>query len=843
MTENEIHDLLGDVHWLRALARRLARDPDTADDLVQEACAIALRQDPPPQHWRSWLVGVLRTLVRAERRGTAVRQQRHAAAARDAEAEATETLVQRAEVQQLLAQAVLQLDEPYRATVLLRYFEGEPPRRIAARHGVPVATVHSRLQRAVQQLRERLDRDAGGRARWLALTVPFAWPRRAPAPTAAAAGTLRLSFAAVLVLAVGGAVWWWRTAPALPAPAPATTTAAVPAAAPVPPPAAPTVAAERTAVPPPAVDAAAPALHAVRGRVVDADGRAVAGLAISALLSSSPAVADARELRARFAESGADGGFVGELPGPVAFLMVQDRNLANVMIGTWTPGSTVVPLLVVAPRLRLAGRASTADGRPLLSGRIQLELPEDFWTRLPARVDRAQALDCATEIAADGAFAFDEVPLVAGAGLVATAAGCTPLRLPLPPASTADLRLVLDVAEAPRDAVHGRVQDAFGRPAAGAMVACGAEATRSGSDGTFVLLRPRAGAAAAVVAAVPGFAPAHGTLPAPGATDFVLQLGAETATLHGRVVDAAGPVAGARVWIADPTPFGAWAGSAMLLEYFVGGAPLAAGVEEARSAPPAAERSLGTSWTFASAPTAAFAFATTDGDGRFTVPGLLDRAYVLRAFDPRTGRFGERAAVRAATDTTLVLDDGIVRDLRGRVVAVDGTPIAAARLRQRFELFRHRARLPAGTRETIHMLDGPSAATDADGRFALLGVRLPESMFVVEGDTILPTQHSVTAAGQELQVTVERRCAVEVVLPAAGEADAVRCRDAAGKAVWLARVHGGGMDAQPVLPLHDGRSGVFVVGERAATLVLMRSDVPVREVPIVPDPQRTTFVQ
>ena len=69
--------------------------------------------------------------------------------------------------------AVLTLAEPYRATVLLRFFEGLPPRLIAARLGVPVATVHSRLQRALAQLRHQLDHDFAGRPQWLAAFAPI----------------------------------------------------------------------------------------------------------------------------------------------------------------------------------------------------------------------------------------------------------------------------------------------------------------------------------------------------------------------------------------------------------------------------------------------------------------------------------------------------------------------------------------------------------------------------------------------------------------------------------------------------------------------------------------------
>jgi hypothetical protein len=56
-------------------------------------------------------------------------------------------------------------------------------------------------------------------------------------------------------------------------------------------------------------------------------------------------------------------------------------------------------------------------------------------------------------------------------------------------------------------------------------------------------------------------------------------------------------------------------------------------------------------------------------------------------------------------------------------------------------------------------------------------------------------------------------------------------------------MHGAGMEAGTTLPLHEGRSGTFVVGERAALLLLLRGDTVVREVPIAPSPDRPIRIQ
>jgi hypothetical protein len=72
-------------------------------------------------------------------------------------------LVVRAETRLRLAHALLTLEEPYRTTLLLRFHEELPPRHIAQRQGVPVATVRTHIQRGLARLRERLEERNGKR--------------------------------------------------------------------------------------------------------------------------------------------------------------------------------------------------------------------------------------------------------------------------------------------------------------------------------------------------------------------------------------------------------------------------------------------------------------------------------------------------------------------------------------------------------------------------------------------------------------------------------------------------------------------------------------------------------
>ncbi|MEM9382693.1 MAG: RNA polymerase sigma factor, partial [Planctomycetota bacterium] len=183
---HDLQDLLDRSGWVNRLARSLVADPHAADDLVQEAWLVALRRGGPagadrPDQER-WLSAVLRNLARDRRRGEVRRRTRERETAQAAGA-ATESggaegdgavLIERLEAHRRVVEAVRDLDEPYRTAVLMRYFEGVGPARIARRLGVPVRTVHSRLHRGLSKLRERLSRDIeGGRGAWLLALLPL----------------------------------------------------------------------------------------------------------------------------------------------------------------------------------------------------------------------------------------------------------------------------------------------------------------------------------------------------------------------------------------------------------------------------------------------------------------------------------------------------------------------------------------------------------------------------------------------------------------------------------------------------------------------------------------------
>ena len=162
--------LIEHAAFARALAHSLLNDVHAAEDVVQDAWVAALVRPPaasaPP---RAWLTRVVQRFAWRRGRSSERRRSREALAARPEALSAVDDDLARAETLRRVTDAVLALEEPYRSTVLLRFYEGLDASAIAHRTRTPEATVRSRLQRALGQLRERLDREHGGdRSAWSA---------------------------------------------------------------------------------------------------------------------------------------------------------------------------------------------------------------------------------------------------------------------------------------------------------------------------------------------------------------------------------------------------------------------------------------------------------------------------------------------------------------------------------------------------------------------------------------------------------------------------------------------------------------------------------------------------
>ena len=162
MSPEESGAIAGYIPNLRRYARVLVRDPDLADDLVQDCLERAITRYhsfTPGTNLRSWLFTILLNLVRsharsAKRRGTPVPidEARNLAGI---SAPPEQPLIMRD-----LQDAFNKLPGSFQEVIVLVAMEGMAYEEAAHILDIPVGTVRSRLSRARDQLRRTLDEPA-----------------------------------------------------------------------------------------------------------------------------------------------------------------------------------------------------------------------------------------------------------------------------------------------------------------------------------------------------------------------------------------------------------------------------------------------------------------------------------------------------------------------------------------------------------------------------------------------------------------------------------------------------------------------------------------------------------
>lgn len=357
-------ELLAHGRFVRSLARTLVRDDAQADDVAQASwLAVARHPRSGVASLRGWLAQVVRNVARQEQRGERRRSAREEATApSEASGAPADAAAAQLETQQLLLVAVQQLDPKYRAVVMLRFYEELPPRAIAARLALPVATVNTQLQRALEQLRAALDaRSDGARERWLKALAPLAFEATVSVPG--------LLLAAAVVLLLIGGVWWRITAvPSDGAEAAVVATsggdggsdAALLAALPG------VVASLREAPAPLSSEA-----RIVTGRVVDAAGQPIEGATVE-LQERPDALASGGATR--LATTGADGSYAFDavaagryrlLAGKAGFTRARRRVEIDAR-SAFDRGAT----LVLFPARSVTGRVVDTAGEPVVGARL-----------------------------------------------------------------------------------------------------------------------------------------------------------------------------------------------------------------------------------------------------------------------------------------------------------------------------------------------------------------------------------------------------------------------------------------------------------------------------------------
>lgn len=800
---------------LRLAQSLLGGDLGAAEDIVQDAFAVAVSTDRVDPHQDGgWLTGVVRNLARSLRRQQARRRRHEDAIERMAADETTPEAIQASlEVQRQVVDAFSALSEPYRSTLFLRYYKDQTPTEIAAAQGVPLATVKSRLQRGLGQLRASLDaRHGGDRRAWCVALAVFASPR----PTRVVAGALAggagvlgsltmmkiaVSIAAVmLVLFLATSSFWIGGAtesptvrdpiaaqqvddgPNSPArdEAPRTGPAAL----------------ERTAL-------AEPAVATVRGRVLDCEANGLPGIQVR-----FPGRGPSGTL-----VTAADGSF--ELPRPTArggFGVMQPgwHTVVSAVFDPQHPEREM--LLVLARTARWAGRVRTPDGTPVPHARLDLpQLAAAVSASVGMSLDAATTNTFLAETDAQGNFEVLAAPIVPGLKLhVGAGPRFGRAELSAPSGVATQMDIVLDAKSSELVAI-GRVFLPDGRPAGpGIQVMFGRACTRTGTDGGYRLVareprhRPRKGDR--LVAVAPRHQPVEREAdwladPSNWPARIDLVLPGPARTLRGRVVDADdAPVPGATVWIEDMTPAGFFEDVAVFVEALSHGAPY--GVDSVQTA----------------------------ADGSFQLPGLMERSYTIGLLDTRSLQVSHHDGVTADAGEVVLRTPALdqSRRIAGRIVSQRGLPVAGVRVL--LNTTYRKVFVPGDpTAASTRSVSGNEQFTDGDGRFEIAGVPEGIENLRVEADTVMPTRWPLPTDAPlvDLEVRVSLRRNVQLVLlPGSKFAQAAKAElhDGAGRPLKLMAFTARSSRSSRHARFLEGKTPVLAVAETAAHIVLYDTD-------------------
>ncbi len=783
-------ELLSHDRWLRILVSRLVH-PDIVEDIVQDTFAQALAS-PPEKHRaiRAWLARVAANFARKKHRSDARRQRRERMQGMDPELMPdTADLVARVDAQRHVAKLVLGLDEPYRTTVLLRFFEDLSCRQIATRMNVPHATVRTRLQRALARLRKQLDDGEG--PQWRAIyTGLFAIPDLG----ASVSATIPASAAAAKVQILNGALWMTTksnllaAACVLLAAAGLTVTASSlfdgsratdiisdgrpgdgSAAA------ANTVPRQenrdgtiRAQLAPPRRHAQVGDQQGLRrrlvGQVFDRSGTPVARAPIvfeSDRLPAAPTphqselepepepnpVAGPTSVESRAAPargptlllgySHGDGSFdvqaprvSGTLRTGAGFVTLRAWQLEPDQQDPADHAPVADCLLVVAPAVRVSGFARNPEGKRLAGVRCFADV--GALAAYPGILDRTLEYEGpARQTDARGQFTLDRVPAIPEARLIFWASGYKRTGFVVPTQDTTDLEIVMEPDASAKARLTGRVQDSAGRPVADAHVTFGVTArTRTGTDGCFLLETDDLWSEHPLVAVKQGYQAA--------VADGLSRRLADKGEVKNVVLELEGPALHISGRVVDhrgrPVPG---------LRIYIWNPTFLGGDLDTAEA-----------WAGGLHNAEYGVLAVTGEGGEFDLGGLRNRDYVLRVFDEQTKMAWSTKPLPAGSKGhEVTLPEDVMRQrVTGRIVDRNGAGMAGVALFPKLivRLARNRTRNIAGKH----------VKTDQNGYFTLANMSRYEAQLAIEADQIVPVEYAIPPehSGLDLCITVQRRC-------------------------------------------------------------------------------------
>ncbi len=824
-------ELLRHEEWLRALLRGLLGDGQQVDDVLQKTWMTALRR--PPQTagaLRGWLGSVARRFALREHRDGRRRRGHERVAAREEQVPSTEETVAKLAAQRFVTKCVSDLAEPYRTAVLLRYHDGLRTREIAARTEATEANVRQRIKRGMDEVRAKCEAKYGRDWRASRVLLALAVPNRATVVGASSVvGVLLMSktlrFAAAAIVLIGLGVW-------LPVAFDSSEAAT--------PPVDPEVVSDAglagdegtddevaardvvsKADEPSSIPAVMdPETWAVSGRVLDEEGQPLPGVPVGCwryaefelpagvspqeLGVTVPAAKDMPEPERTFKVLGHSddlGEFGFEMPAEEGELESGDGyytyRSANLNDRSKKDGL----ILVAAQCQNAQGVVVDETGAPVPGADVRGSYAD--LSRFPEPLDFAvQRYGPSVHADAEGRFVLEDVPVQRGR-LYASAEGFATAWLRAPLENAADLRIVLQRRDPNRYVVTGRVTDPFGAPLTEAHVRLDDIEVATDANGEF-----RLGAdlmdgwhwGSDLLFYSPG-------LQARVEREFGRRLQKEKSVhLEVRLVGTSLMIEG-RVLRSDGTP---WSGVAVYpwnLESF----GMNSRTLESLSLPAKHREKIP---GFVSVDTS----AVTDDDGRFVLPGLLDREYELRVFD-RKSYFGWVAepVFAGRKDVELrVPADAFVDRIRGVAVSVDGEPLADVQV----DLGGMVTKTSSGSTSRSSEV----ARTDENGVFELERTARYGAELSFKSPETVPAEMSIIDVDDgEFEITLYRRCPfrVEFGTPMRGH---IHVLDAEGERMTLYRFNATGNSAFQQLWFDEKGTGVVTAGENAATVVLLGND-------------------